>query len=217
MSDMISISALDKIIKEATTETAESDFYGNKLVVKTTLPFADMVRFVNEVVDNCFSDSGEYLPEVKKFIIDINIVQYYSNVRLPDDVKHKYDIIIKTGIADVVRQYVDDDQFASIMRAIDDKIRSRVHTNEQLFENRLSVAMHTIESLIQNVKTSFEGISPEDVKNMLNAISDGKFDEEKLVSAYLNAKEDGTKSTESTEREPLAAGHYEAVAVSSDT
>ena len=189
MSDMISISAMDKIIKDTFEDTIECDFRGQTLIVKRALSFADMVSFVNDVVSNCFADSGDYLPEVKKFVTDINTVQYYSNVRLPDDIKHKYDILTKTGLVSVIQQLVDEDQYMSIMRSIDEKIRSRVHTNEQLFNNRLNAAMKSIEDLISSIKTSFDGITQDDIKNLMGAINNSKLDEEKLVEAYLKVKE----------------------------
>ena len=196
--EMISISAMDKIIKDTVEESVEVDFHGQQLVIKKFLPFSEMIGFVNEVVEGCFSEDGEYLPEIKSFLAEINLISYYSNVRLPDDTKHKYDIINKTSIVPVIQQAIDQDQYRTIMRSIDEKINHRVYTNEQLFNNRLEQAITTINTIVNSVKESFDGITPEDLKNIVGAISENGVDEEKIVKAYLNQSK-GTESQYSTD------------------
>ena len=129
------------------------------------------------------------MPEVKDFLGYINTVSYYSNVRLPDDIRHKYDILIKTKILDVIIDKIDFSQYQTIARAIEDKIDNRLCVNEQLFNNKINAAMSTLETLINSIKDLFGGITQEDINNLLGAIKNSSLDEEKLVNAYIKSKE----------------------------
>lgn len=188
-SNMISISSMDKIMKNI-EDCVTIDFYGEELIIKKYLSFDEMVKFVNEVVDGCFdNERGIYMPEVKDFLCDINTVLYYSNVRLPDDIRHKYDILTKTKIIDAIIDKIDFSQYQTIARAIEDKIDSRLNANEQLFNNKIAVIMSSIETLSGNIKDAFGNIDQDDVKSMLSAIVNNQLDEGKLVDAYLAAKD----------------------------
>ena len=184
---MISISFMDKMIKEV-EDTVNVDYCGENLVVKKFLSFTDMVKFVNEVVAGCFDDdNGMYLPEVKTFLAQLNTVLYYSNVRLPEDIKHRYDILTKTDIVEIITSVVDRSQYQMMIRAIEEKIDYRVRTNEQFFNNKLHTAMSTVETLLNNIKEYFGGITPDDMKNLMSSLVETKFDEAKLVDAYVTS------------------------------
>ena len=188
-SNMISISSMDKIMKNI-EESVTIDFCGEELIIKKYLSFDEMIKFVNEIVNGCFDgEQGIYMPEVKDFLTDINTVLYYSNVRLPEDIRHRYDILIKTDLVDIIKQSINYDQYDSMMYAISDKIDSRLNTNEQLFNNKVASIMSSIEILSNNIKDVFGNIDQEDVKNMLSAMVNNQLDEGKLVDAYLSAKD----------------------------
>lgn len=181
-----SITLLDKIVKENIEEKVVVDFYGSDLSISRFLDLTQMIQFVNQVVDGCFDDStGEYIPEAKGLLIDRNTVLYYANVNLPDDFKHMYDILTKTGIADTIRENIDKRQYGNILRAIDEKVDAKIYTNEQLFTNKLSSAISTMESLSNNITDLFKDMSPDQMKAALGAISGG-MDETKLVDAVLS-------------------------------
>lgn len=187
--NMISISSMDKIMKNI-EESVTIDFYGEELIIKKYLSFDEMIKFVNEIVNGCFDgEQGIYMPEVKDFLTDINTVLYYSNVRLPEDIRHRYDILIKTDLVEIIKQSIDYGQYDSMMYAISEKIDSRLNINEQLFNNKISIAMSSIETLTNNIKDLFDGIDADDIKNLLNALNNNAFDEEKLVEAYMKSKE----------------------------
>ena len=193
---MISISFMDKIVKDV-DDTVTIDYCGEELVVKKFLSFTDMVKFINEVVSGCFDDeNGVYMPEVKTFLAQINTVLYYSNVRLPEDIKHRFDILTKTDIVDVIIGLIDINQYQTMIRSIEEKIDYRVRTNEQMFNNRMNAALSSIEDMINSIKESFDSVTPDDVRNLVNAISNSSIDEGKLVNAFLTAKDETTAPTE---------------------
>ena len=200
MSDnkMISIASMDKIVNDV-EESVTINFHGEELVVKKFLPFVDMIKFVNEVVEGCFDDdNGAYLPEAKTFLAQINTVSYYSNVRLPDDPKHKYDILNKTDLVEVIANAVDRTQYQAIIRSIEEKINYRVAMNEQAFNSRMNATITTIEALVDSIKDSFDGVTPDDVRKLISAINNNSIDEGKLVEAFANIKEDASNE-EATE------------------
>lgn len=197
----ISIATMDSIAKENYVDTITTDFYGKELVIKRNISLGDMIKFVRDVTNGCFADgTGEYIPEVKKFFIKNAIVEYYSNVSLPENIKHKYELLYKTGVADVILDEIDQTQYEEIIEAIDEKIDARVYTNEQMFDERVKGAVQSVDNLVRNVKEIFSGMTNEDMQKLLSAISNNTLDEEKLVNAYMNSK---YKSDEQEEKENI--------------
>lgn len=191
----LSVNTFDKIIKENIEDKVVVNFYDNEVVVNKYLTLTDMIKFVNEVVNGCFDDdTGEYLPEVKRFLIDRNTVAYYVNANLPSDYAHLYEILCKTGIADTIRQSIDKRQYNDILEAIDNKIDTKIYTNEQMFTNKLNTAISSMESLSQNVTDIFKDMTPEQMSAALGAISEG-MDEEKLVKAVLSYEDNKDGNT----------------------
>ena len=117
----ISISQMDKVMKSLGNTEATFEWNGVTVVVKTLLSFQEMMEFAGRVKANCFVD-GEYLPEVRDFAIRDCIVDMYSNIRLPDNIEHKYEILYRTDICQEIVKYVNSDQYEQLLVAIDDKI-----------------------------------------------------------------------------------------------
>lgn len=86
----ISISVMDKIIKEHFENTTTEQWYGIEVQIKKTLSFTEMMEFVNDVVLSCFQEDGGFVPEVMDFAIRSNILSKYANFSLPDKLEHRY-------------------------------------------------------------------------------------------------------------------------------
>lgn len=192
--DKIFITKIDKVLKEYDS-VSTVDWHGNELVIKRAIGLDDVVLFISNVVDACFADiDNGYSPEFKDFAIRYNIISMYTNLKLPDDMGHRYKILYLTDIIDVVMAKINMHQFNDIMRAIDDKIDAKIYTNNEMFELKINSAIEQIATLSQTIASLFEGVDEEDIKNMVNAISNGKLDEEKLVDAIVNTKVHAEKS-----------------------
>ena len=89
----VSISALDNIIGERFLNTVEEKWYDIEVKMRKNIPFTEMLAFVNDVVSSCFQQKGEYVPEALDFAIKSNIIIRYTNVSLPDNLEHRYEIL----------------------------------------------------------------------------------------------------------------------------
>ena len=125
----ISIPAFSKVAKEHFPATVTKSWFDNELVIKTILPLSDMLTFVNDVVSGCFSEDGEYIPEVKDFIIKSNILTKYGNLTLPDNLKQRYTMVYETNAVKIILANVNNMQFTAMMHSIDEKIAYLCNAN----------------------------------------------------------------------------------------
>ena len=185
--DKISISALEKIMKGNYEAVATIDFHGQELVVRRTLPFQEMLKFVDEVVRSCFQrDTSEYIPEVKDFALLNNIVEYYSNVRLPENLDRKYELLYQTDLIPVILKAVNDRQFNEMVMAINTKIKYLADSNAEKLVREFEHVSQRFAELADKVSDLYSGVSKEDLQNIAGAIAGGSLDEEKIVQLVLD-------------------------------
>lgn len=190
----ISITALDKILKEAPRERVV-DFHGNDLRIKYEVDFADTVRLVDGVVASCFGDEEyAYRPEVMEFALRFGIVSTYTDMRLPDDTEHKYHILFSTDLVDVVSSAVNPEQIKCVRAAIDRKIDYLVHTDIMSARMELAKITAKVDAIAESIQHLFENVSSNDVSAALSAITAGGVDESKLMEAYLRGTTDQNKA-----------------------
>ena len=160
-----------------------------EITVRHTLPLRDVLTFVNEVVSTCFDEeSGEYLPEVKDFIIKKNILEMYANFDLPKNAEECYSLIYGSGVVNYVLGYVNTDQFNEIMASIDEKLNHFVQTNIEMVHKQLNELYMSFDTIMTQMEAIFSGVNAEDMKKLVGALSNFKLDEEKLVKAYMGSK-----------------------------
>lgn len=96
----IDASTLVEVVNKTEEQTTEFEWNGMSVVVNRTLPMETMLEFVDYVVKTCFSDDGEYLPEVKDFAIKSCLLEMYANFDLPTDLPTRYAVIYNSDIVD---------------------------------------------------------------------------------------------------------------------
>lgn len=189
----ISITALEKSIgglkKE---EPVIKEWNGLQLAISPSLSFLEMLCFVDRVVDLCFNQSTyEYLPEVKKFAVGYNILDFYTNCSLPTGIEKQYKLV--SGCEELIKfvcENIDKNQLKDILDSIDKKIENKALARV----DALTVQMNQLYGIVNNIATQFEqiysGISEEEMKKLVMTMTDGKFDESKVVDAYFEKKKE---------------------------
>lgn len=189
-----------KAWREVVNKPAESevDFHGLKLTIKHRLSLEEMVRFVNECVTPCFdNDDHKFDAEIKDFVLKSNIVEYYTNLTLPENMSDRYDMLYKlwenSKFCELLYGNINRDQYERMLEAIDSKIDEENYMNELLFSNRMAKIANSIETLINSIGAAMSSVNEDDVAKLIKKLKDDGFDEEKLVEAVLEheAKEDG--------------------------
>lgn len=184
--DNISISALENIMKENYEAVTTIDFHGQELIVRRTLPFQEMLKFVGEVVNSCFQgETHGYTPEVKDFALLNNIVEYYSNVRLPENIEKKYELLYQTDLIPVILGAINDRQFNEMLMAISTKIKYLADSNTERIVRKFESLGDLLTEITEKFSDVCSGVTKEDMQNIASAVSNGTVDEEKIVQLVM--------------------------------
>ena len=193
----VSIALFDKIAKEHYHNEATIQWHEVEVRVKYTLPLTEMLAFVDDVVGSCFHDGLGYMPEVKDFAIKSNILTRYANFSMPDSLEHRYQMVYGTDVVDFVCTAINTTQLQEIVNAINSKIRFLCDSNASAIEARVNDIVTALEEMRDKVTEIFSGISQEDLKNIMGAITESGLSEQKIVQAYLEqAKADVSAAKE---------------------
>lgn len=182
----IDASTLVEVVNKIEEQTTEFEWNGMCVVVNRTLPMKTMLEFVDYVVKTCFSDDGEYLPEVKDFAIKSCLLEMYANFDLPTDLHTRYSVIYNSDIVDAVLNCIEGRQFGEIINAIEQKIANLAQANVQMVYAQMNRINDEFENLQNNIAALFTGVDQDDVKKLVNAISNGNIDEGKIVQAFVS-------------------------------
>lgn len=165
----------------------EIDWHGLKVVIRRNLPFSSMMEFVDNVVETCFEmNTGAYLPEVKEFAVKCAILEHYGNFVLPVELERRYMLVYASNAVRKVLEHVNMDQFECILSAIDDKVEHRAASNIEAITKQMNEVMAGFNALEDSLSKTFSGIDSDTVSKIADAISNGSFDEKKIVDAFVN-------------------------------
>lgn len=180
----VSISKIDDVMKSY-DNIVSKDWNGIELKIKRRISYTEMHAFVDKVVEACFSPNGDYLPENKFVAIRECVLTMYANVTLPAEESHKYNILYCSDLFDIVMGEIDTRQYETIVDAILDKTDFIAEMNVQHIYTEVNQVVSSMKALTDEFGKMFSGITSDDVKTLLGAVSSGRLDEEKLVEAYL--------------------------------
>lgn len=184
----VSITLFDKIAKEHFKNEDIIQWHEAEVRVKRTLSLTEMLSFVDNVVGSCFHDELGYMPEVKDFAIKSNILTRYANFSMPDDLEHRYQMVYGTDAVDTVCAAIDTTQLQEIVNSINSKIRFLCDSKANLIQERINSVLDAIEEMRDSTKNIFDGLSQDDLKALMGAITDHGLDEQKIVEAYMEQK-----------------------------
>lgn len=185
----ISITAFEKAVGEIYEPATTVEWNGLVLVIKRHLSLAEAVEFVNVCTKACFgAEDASYAPEAKDMAIRSCIVAFYTNITLPENVAKQYELIYHSMVLDTIMPNIDQTQLKAIVNAIDDKVDHIASANVELVNKRMEELNNALDGAQKQMSELFKDVNTEEVKNVIEALSTGKIDEEKLVKAYLSNK-----------------------------
>ena len=188
----VSITTLDKIAKETFNNNVETfEWYGTDIVIKHSIGLSDVLEFVNNVVESCFGESGNFIPEVMDFAIKGNILTKYANLTMPENLEHRYDLIYQTDIVDEVCKRINRAQLQEVISSISKKIDYLCSVNASVVQQKLNELVIAFEGMQKQTASLFDNVSNEDIEKLIGAVSGGSISEEKIVEAYMKHKNDG--------------------------
>ena len=186
----ISINTMDKIVKEMSNPVEVFEWQGIEVTVTKTLSLTQMLEFVNNVAESCFTaDSGKYMPEVKDFVIKSNVLEMYANFNLPSNLDHRYEIIYNTDVFEAVLNKINETQFKEMLNAIEHKLDNMAQANIEQINRQMNEIYANLDNMQEQFANIFDGIDSSDMSKLVSALAGGKFDEEKIVDMYINKKD----------------------------
>lgn len=194
--NVISAKECMAVMKENFDNEMSIDWHGITVEVKKVIPYADMLAFVEMVFAACFADGGKYMPERFDMVFNACIVGTYTNITLPKDADDVYSILFNSDLIGMVMGIVNNQQIDSIRRAAERKIAHKLRTNENEINAAINKTVESIANLSSAVGDLFDGVTNEDIANVMSAIGNGKIDEEKLMEAYIKYKQPEVMSGE---------------------
>lgn len=183
----VSVNTIEKIAKENSNLVEKVMWHDIEISVKYRLGLQEMLSFVDGVVKSCFTkDDGTYMPEIRRFAIHSNLIESYTNISLPLNIEKRYGLICYSDIIDLILQHIDRNQFNDMVQSVNEKIEHLAKANVESINRQVSDLVASFGNLQTQFADIFGDIGSGDMQNLLGAIQNGKIDEEKLVTAYMN-------------------------------
>lgn len=181
----ISINALEKVAKDNFPDVVTEQWFDIEVTIKRNLSMPEMMQFVQDVVDMCFTTDGTYIPEVMDFAIKSGILTYYANFTLPDNLEKQYWMTYATDAVDMVCKHINMIQLQEMVNGANRKIDHLCDTDVIATKAKLTELSSAFSKMGEQFSDMFGGVSAEDVQKVVGAIGKNGMDEEKIVSAYL--------------------------------
>ena len=182
--EKISINTLEKLMPASGVITVELH-EGVNLLVKRNISLEDMLLFVDEVVDICFTEDGEYMPEVLDFGIRRNLAVKYANCSLPENVGKQYDLLYGTWVVGAILEHIDSAQYSEICKAIEKRITHQLNTHYSVEQLQLAEISDKLNELTASTSEMFTGVDIASVLETLGTLRG--MDEEKVVRALAKS------------------------------
>lgn len=164
-------------------------FQGEDIKVKHSLLFEEMLGMIHEIVEGSFDDDGNYQPELTDFYFKKEIIEDYTNIKLPINPVEIYSIIYNTSLCEDIIKNVNQEQFVEIKRSFERKIGYLLRTNERNYTKTMKKITETFEGLGQKFENMFSNTDPSDVAKMFKVIDSKGISEDKIVKSYIEEKQ----------------------------
>lgn len=187
---MEKISADAFVANYATTdEYKEIEFCDTSFMLREHVDIESMMKIVNTVVKACFIDDGEFRPELKDFVFRWQVIEEYTNIKLPEDTRDQYRFVYESGVFGTVMNAINNEQINAIVRSIDEKIRYTADSNINELENKLNELYNSAKVLVDRIEDSMSGVDSDTITKIASAFSgDGAINTEELAKALIAAR-----------------------------
>lgn len=182
----VSIRTIDKIIKGAHAPFLSFNWNGIEVTTKRTLTLEEMLEFVNNVVSSCFSsDTNTYMPEIKDFVIKSNILRKYTNISLPANLKHQYEIIYNSDICTHIISRIEPTQYNEMLCSIEEKINHIAQGNIERLNKQAEEFNRVLEELNNNLGTQLGALLKEPSVQKILPLLDKLSENESIFNSII--------------------------------
>lgn len=183
----VSVNKLEAAAKEVLGQIDVVDWHGLDIEIKHSISFDSVIALIDGIAASCFDD-GDYRPERTEYVLRSAVVQLYTNLTLPSNANKQYALLFDTDLYDTVLDHINYSQYNSIVIAVNDKVRYIRQTNINSVQKQINDAMQSLNGLMSVIGDVMNGVTPDDISNLVNAIGENGVDEQKLMQAYINQR-----------------------------
>ena len=177
--DRISINKLEKYCNkhsEFMAVTEKSLQINDEVVtykIRHQLTLEECIRFVNDVINECISTSDTmFIPMAKRFIINQNVMTYYGNFTMPDDVNKAFELVMASGdIIDSILNTVNISQFNMICEAIEASVEFETKKMLSAQEQRVNEVISEVKQFTDRMTALFDGVNGDQMSGFIQSIS----------------------------------------------
>ena len=188
----VSVTEMDKYIKDHKPVCTEIDADGMKILVKpyiTAAEYAMIVTVVSESVFDVDEETGEtvYNPYFKDLLIDSELLDKYTNISLPASYFHKAEIaavLTRNGIMGEIMDAIGADQIHRLRSDIHDAIEYKKKERERAACQSIVYIGDRLRALT---------LSAHDVMNKINNLADAIGDED-AVKEFIDSINESVSS-----------------------
>lgn len=130
-----------------------------KIPVKTRLSISERAMMVNDIVSMVFiadSDGTKYYPAFKKFAIEYNIVNYFTEVLLPTDSNEANAFLEQSALASRIIRALPEEYINNIIDEADEAIEYR--KQELLKKNKFDDILDSLLNIFKELNKETNGI-----------------------------------------------------------
>lgn len=157
--------------------------------VKRFLSAKDAMGFINDIIDGCVDENGNYFPEVLDFVRRKAFICYYTNIELPEETMAEYKILYGTELYNKVYEQVDLDQLDVLWSAVNERINMIKNDRMMAVEKRMAEIYAMMGNLTDILNKTVGEVTGEQISDFIKTLANSTVDESKIVSALLDEKE----------------------------
>ena len=185
----IPVSAFQKAVKNNCADVVVEKWNDLDVVITPVISLQSVFEIVAEVCTNSFSEDGQYIPEAVEAVLNCAVIERYTNIALPADLEERYNLVLKSGILDVVIPQISQTQYEQIVSAIENKVDYVCNSNISEINRIAGRVMDSISQLKDKVEPFFEGFNPEELYKAIPGIIAGDSPEMSAVKEYVEAQQ----------------------------
>ena len=118
-----------------------------------------------------------------------SLVEFYTNIKLPEPIEEKNQIVYGTDIIDLILQNIDAGQFRAIMDSIEKKVNYFVDTNLKRVEDKAEAFLGEIIEQCEELNKAFSEIDAREMASFIKSMTEMNFDEKAVISAAAGIKQ----------------------------
>ena len=155
--------------EEALTITLGADEDTVEISVKPSLSITDRIAIVDDIVDMVFIDRGngvQYLPTLKRFAIEYNIVSYFTDIKLPSDSNKAHKFLERSDIVSKIEKLLPYDYLGDIIADACEAIEYRAQ--ELLKRSKFDDCIDRIIDVIKALNLKINDIDISEIVDFVN-------------------------------------------------